>query len=200
MMRLCVCLVLLCASWGCRRQLAVHPPPCPGHFPAAPARAHQIWQELRQSQLPKSLIKVTRPGAGRVRYCFGKIGSPVIDHKGVMYLDRTLPNDVLAARVAHLGMHLLSPISFHRGEPCHKQVQKALQQESQAISVELLVRMARKVRSKRLLYPFAAAAGRCTREQRAAFVYKQLLQQPKGMPPLRRDYMRRCISEQAKAK
>ncbi|HAA53722.1 MAG TPA: hypothetical protein DCE42_03155 [Myxococcales bacterium] len=169
---------------------------CPFSYQMLPERVQLIKQIIRKHRA--SIPSYARIKRLPLRFCFFRGQAPVIDQKGVVYLDPALSIPRVAARIVHLAEHQFDRIVFVRGQDCTRQVNTALMKESRAMILEWrLWRIfgVKPLKGERFVLSLWAMPS----EKRAKVVWRWLRQDagPKDLlPPLKRDYMKRCLKRQ----
>jgi hypothetical protein len=169
---------------------------CPASFAVDHDRARRLADRLEASAEGARLAAhVCRDSGPTV--CFGKADISTITTEGVILFDERLSESEGAARLGHLVLHFVEglPMSKPRPTDCETQVERALQAEARALSLEIRLRRELDVRDRRLVYEFEEPYWAAGLEERESLILRYLKEHPNGAPgldALAAGYMKRC--------
>jgi len=174
--------LLLAGHLGCETASVVCPP---GTF--------------ADSERARALLAAAR-GAGQglaredVTICFGAAGRGAVRHDGIVVLPDSRDQEAMAARLAHLGMHVADELYRFpaAGVPCDVQVEAALAAEARAIVAE--IEACDRLECTAAPYTFAAEVLTAAPGERVEHVLARLRAEPEtdGLDVLVQGYRARC--------
>lgn len=132
-----------------------------------------------------------------VTICFGAAARGTVRHDGIVVLPDSPDHEAMAARLAHLGLHVADglyrfPVA---GVPCERQIEAALAAEARAIVAE--IEACDQLGCTAAPYTFAGAVLAATPDERTEQVLLRLRAEPEadGLNMLVRGYRKRCTAE-----
>ena len=176
---------------------------CPEAFALDEARAARVLDTLAASPSSRSLA--ARASELEPTLCFGPADISLVRTDRVLLVDRRLPDDEAAARVAHLLLHLVDgpPLRVPRSvRDCDAAVARAMDAEAVALARELDVRRELGVTRPVIRYEPEDAFRRAPAPERATLVREWLRAHPlggEGVDALRPAYDARCRAEAGRA-